>query len=88
MEPQDLILAASAGSICLAISATLWALIQRRRTEERVRLLQARLDAMGGDAEIAQASVEAFDSALLVVEDGRPLTVAHIAELMQAGYVT
>ena len=25
---------------------------------------------------------------LLVVEDGRPLTVAHIAELMQAGYVT
>ena len=38
MEPQDLILAASAGSICLAISATLWTLIQRRRTEERVRL--------------------------------------------------
>ena len=25
---------------------------------------------------------------LLVVEDGRPVTVAHIAELMQAGYVT
>lgn len=71
MEPQDLILAASAGSICLAISATLWALVQRRRTEERVRALQARLAAMGGDAEIAQASVEAFDSALLVVEDGR-----------------
>ena len=71
MEPQDLILAASAGSICLAISGALWALVQRRRTEERVRVLQARLDALGGDADMAQASVEAFDSALLVVEDGR-----------------
>jgi signal transduction histidine kinase len=71
MDPQDLILAASAGSISLAICAVLWALIQRRRTEERVAALQARLAALGGDAEMAQASVEAFDSALLVVEDGR-----------------
>jgi len=71
MNPQDLILAASAGSICLAICATLWALIQRRRTEERVKVLQAKLAEIGGDAEMAQASVEAFDSCLLVVEDGR-----------------
>jgi signal transduction histidine kinase len=71
MNPQDLILAASAGSICLAICATLWALIQRRRTEERVSALQARLTALTGRADVAQASVEAFDSALLAIEEGR-----------------
>ena len=71
MNPQDLILAASAGSISLAICATLWALVQRRRTEERVTALQAQLLELGARTEVAQASVEAFDSALVAVEDGR-----------------
>ncbi|MGE5566761.1 MAG: ATP-binding protein [Parcubacteria group bacterium] len=70
MDSENLILAASAGAISLAICATLWALIQRRRTDERVAALQRRIAELSGESDIAQASVEAFDSALLVVEDG------------------
>ncbi len=83
MEPQSLILAASAGCVSLAICATLWALIQRRKTEERVRALQTELADLSGDAEIAQASVEAFDSALLMVEDGKA-TLASGADSLAA----
>ncbi len=71
MNPPDLILAAAAGAISLAICATLWALVQRRRTDAHVRHLQARLMALAGRAEAAQASVEAFDSALVAIEEGR-----------------
>ncbi|HEX6860269.1 MAG TPA: ATP-binding protein [Caulobacteraceae bacterium] len=70
MNPPDLILAAVAGSISLAVCAVLWALIQRRRTEERVAALQAKLSALSARTDVAQASVEAFDSALVAVEDG------------------
>ncbi|MDI1365354.1 MAG: two-component sensor histidine kinase, partial [bacterium] len=76
MTSYDLILAAAAGAVCLAICATLWALAQRRRFEARLAVLQGRLSGLEGGALAVQASVEAFDSALISVEDGRAVLVS------------
>jgi signal transduction histidine kinase len=73
MSPPDLILAAAAGAVSLAICAVLWALAQRRQAQDRVDAIAARLHAIESRADAAQASAEAFDSALLAVEDGRAL---------------
>src|SRR5579859_4919664 len=73
MSAFQLILAAAAGAVCLAICAVLWALAQRRQAQGRVEALAARLASVEARAEAAQASAEAFDSALLAVEDGRAL---------------
>jgi signal transduction histidine kinase len=69
----DLILAAAAGAVSLAICAVLWALAQRRQAQDRVDALGARLAGLEARAEAAQASAEAFDSALLAVEDGHAM---------------
>jgi len=71
MSAHELILAAAAGAVSLAICAVLWALAQRRRAEVRVRELGRRLSEIESRADAAQASAEAFDSALLAVEDGQ-----------------
>jgi signal transduction histidine kinase len=71
MTAHQLILAAAAGAISLAICAVLWALAQRRNAQDRVDELTRRLAGVEAQAETAQASAEAFDSALLAVEDGR-----------------
>src|SRR5258708_6005382 len=73
MSPPELILAAAAGAVSLAICAVLWALAQRRQAQDRVDAIAARLNAIESRADTAQASAEAFDSALLAVEDGRAL---------------
>ncbi|WP_411288612.1 PAS-domain containing protein [Phenylobacterium sp.] len=73
MSANDLILAAAAGAVSLAICAVLWALAQRRRGQARIDALAARLAAVEARAEAAQASAEAFDSALLAVEDGHAM---------------
>lgn len=73
MTQMELIVAATAGSVCLAICAVLWALIQRRAMDSRLKGMQARLEAVEGRAAAAQASAEAFDSSLLVIDDGRAL---------------
>ena len=73
MSAHQLILAASAGAVSLAICAVLWALAQRRRAQDRIAVLSARLAVAEARAETAQASAEAFDSALLAVEDGHAL---------------
>jgi signal transduction histidine kinase len=73
MSAHQLILAAAAGAVSLAICAVLWALAQRRQAQDRVDALAARLAGVQHRAEAAQASAEAFDSALLAVEDGRAL---------------
>ncbi len=74
MSGQDLILAAAAvGSVSLALSACLWALGQRRQWEARARALSGRIRELETRADAAQASAEAFDSALLAVEDGQAL---------------
>jgi signal transduction histidine kinase len=73
MGPDELILAAAAGAVCLAICAVLWALAQRGRGEARVRQLIDRIAQLEHRAEAAQASAEAFDSTILAVEDGRAM---------------
>ncbi len=73
MSGSQLILAAAAGAVSLAICAVLWALAQRRQAQVRVDALAARLARLEIRAEAAQASAEAFDSALLAVEDGQAL---------------
>ncbi len=73
MSAYQLILAAAAGAVSLAICAVLWALAQRRQAQDRVDALAARLASIETRAEAAQASAEAFDSALLAVEDSRAL---------------
>jgi len=73
MSEQDLILAAAAGAVMLAICAILLALAQRRRAEARMDVLRQKIASLETGAEAAQASAEAFDSALLAVEDGHAL---------------
>ncbi len=73
MTAHQLILAAAAGAISLAICAVLWALAQRRQAQARIEAVTARLAGAEERAEAAHASAEAFDSALLAVEDGRAL---------------
>ncbi|MDZ4371990.1 MAG: PAS-domain containing protein, partial [Phenylobacterium sp.] len=73
MNAHELMLAAAAGAVSLAISAVLWALAQRRAADRRVAELRARIRGLEAGAETAQASVEAFDSALLAVEDGHAI---------------
>lgn len=73
MSAHELMLAAAAGAVCLALSAMLWALAQRRAADRRVAALSAQIRALETGAETAQASAEAFDSALLAVEEGHAL---------------
>jgi len=73
MSELDLILAAAAGAVLLAICATLWALAQRRHGQGRLEALTRRVAELEAGIETAQASAEAFDSALLAVEDGQAL---------------
>lgn len=75
MTSYDLILAAAAGAVCLAICVTLWSLGQRRSYEARIAALKTRLIHQGGGGD-APAWVEAFDSAVLAVEGGRPRLAA------------
>ncbi|WP_374659968.1 ATP-binding protein [Phenylobacterium sp.] len=70
MSEQDLILGAAAGAVLLALCAMFWLVDQRRRNEARVEALRERVRELEAGAEAAQASVEAFDSVLLAVEDG------------------
>ena len=70
MGAHELMLTAAAGAVCLAICAVLWALAHRRRAEAQVSALARHLAEVEQRAEAAQASAEAFDSALLAVEDG------------------
>jgi signal transduction histidine kinase len=73
MGAHELILAAAAGSVALAICAILWSLAQRQAAARQVRALRVRLAGLEHRADAAQASAEAFDSALLAVEDGHAM---------------
>lgn len=73
MSAHELMLAAAAGAVSLALSAVLWAFAQRRAADRRGAALMARIRQLEAGAETAQASAEAFDSALLAVEDGHAL---------------
>ncbi len=73
MSAHELILAAAAGAVSLAICAVFWVLAQRRIAQDQLAGLSARLAASEQRTEAAQASAEAFDSALLAVEDGHAM---------------
>src|SRR5580693_9065637 len=68
MDSQALLLAAAAGAVSLAICAGLLALISHRAGERARRALQARLDESERRALAAQASSEAFDTALIELD--------------------
>jgi len=70
MTSPDLILAATAGAVCLALCATLWAMAQRRRFESQLSHLRARLEGLEHGAQAVQASAEAFDTVVVAVEGG------------------
>lgn len=76
MGDLDLVLAAAVGAACLAISATLWALVVRRRADARVAALETRLSQAEVEADAAFASADAFDSALITVENGEARLVS------------
>jgi signal transduction histidine kinase len=76
MSAHELILAAAAGAVSLAICTVLWAMAQRRVARSRLGALASRLGGLERLAETAQASAEAFDTALLAVEDGRATLTA------------
>jgi signal transduction histidine kinase len=73
VSADQLILAAAAGAVSLAICAVLWALAQRRQASTRAAELMAKLTGLEMRAEAAQASAEAFDSALIAIEDGHAM---------------
>ncbi len=66
----DLIIAAAV-VFCIAAAVMLWALSVRRQAEGRVAAVRQRLERLEGLADATQASAEAFDSAMLTVEDGK-----------------
>ncbi len=68
--PDDLVLAAAIGAVCLALAATLWALAVRRDTDRQISGYRTRLDRLEGLADATQASAEAFDSAMITIEGG------------------
>jgi len=70
MDSDVLIFAAAAGSVFLAIAASLWALAQRRRHDAQIEALRIRLAETELQADAAFASAEAFDSALITIENG------------------
>jgi signal transduction histidine kinase len=76
MSQYDLILLACAGCVSLAVCAVIWALAQTRRLRGQISSLSDRLADTEERAEAAQASAEAFESALLAVEDGRAVLVS------------
>jgi signal transduction histidine kinase len=71
MTGTDAALVATAGAVFLALAVTVWALVVRRREERRVAALQRRLAELELSTEAAQAGAEAFDSAVVIIEDGR-----------------
>ncbi|MGR4865564.1 cell cycle protein kinase DivL [Caulobacter sp. LARHSG274] len=70
MTSPDLILAATAGAVCLALCATLWAMSQRRRFEGQLSQLRAQLEGLEHGGLAAQAAAEAFDTVVVAVEGG------------------
>src|SRR5918998_1266004 len=70
MAALDAAFAAAGGATSLALAATLWALVQRRRAVARIRELTEQLKGQQDRIAAAHASAEAFDSAVVVLEAG------------------
>jgi len=87
MSDLQLILAAAAGAVMLALCTTLWAMSQRVQSRARIETLRAEIASLRSSAETAQASVEAFDSTLLAVEDGQAQLASGEESLILCGMV-
>ena len=70
MAGSDAAFVATAGAIFLSLAVTVWALMVRRRCEAGARVLMDQLKRLESRAEAAQAGAEAFDSAVIILEDG------------------
>jgi signal transduction histidine kinase len=71
MSGSDAAFVATAGAVFLALAVTVWALMVRRREERRVAALKRRLAELELRTEAAQAGAEAFESAVVIIEDGQ-----------------
>ncbi|OXE35152.1 MAG: two-component sensor histidine kinase [Phenylobacterium zucineum] len=85
MSELQLILAAAVGAVLLALCVTVWAIDQQGRSRGRIEKLRTEIARLRAGAETAQASVEAFDSALLAVEDGHALLASGEESLALCG---
>ena len=85
MSPNDLIFAAAAGSVSLAICAVLWGIAGRRALERRLAALRAELQSRQARDNAVEASSEAFEIALLVIRDGQAALVAGADSLAECG---
>jgi signal transduction histidine kinase len=65
----------------LAAGLAAWALVSRRRARRRVAVLTARLAALDRTASAAETAAEAFDTALILIEDGAPSLLAGVDSL-------
>src|SRR5579872_1726842 len=77
MDSQALLLlAAAAGAVSLAICAALWALALRRAGERTAGVLQDELRAAEARAQAAQSGAEAFETAILTLDEAGARLVA------------
>jgi len=72
MGVLELVLAAAAGAVCLAIAAVIWAMANRRLSDARTAALQTRLALLETEAAAAKSSVDVFDSAVLAADADTP----------------
>jgi signal transduction histidine kinase len=68
MGASDLILAAFAGAICLALAATFWAFAQGQRMAARIAEMAVALKRARLEAEAARGAAEAFDGAVMAIQ--------------------
>ena len=68
MGALDAAFVAAGGATSLAVAATLWALAQRRQAAARIRELADALAAFERREDVAQASTDVFDRAIVVIE--------------------
>ena len=60
----------------LALAALTWALAERRRAEAKARLFEAHLSRLGARVDWEQAWTDAFDVAVLALDQGKPRLVS------------
>lgn len=84
MGVLDLVLAAAAGAVCLAIAALLWATAGRRLSDARIAALQASLRRLELEAAAAKSSVDVFDSAVLATDIDTPARLIAGEETLSA----
>ena len=76
MGASLLVIAAVAAAWALALGAGLWALAERCRAEARAHEFEAYMSSLGARVDWDQAWTDAFDLAVLAIEEGRPRLIA------------